>query len=131
MRIFLTAVAAVAAVALAACGELGNEIERAKEQASELGQEAIRVADGAIGTREACLLAGQSAAFCTCLSDRLGPDITEEHVSAIAEATRTSVQSGGADIQSAVEQLDPATREAFVQCGADAAVQAALSEAAQ
>lgn len=118
-----------ATLTLAACGDLTTEMERAKQGAVDLGQEALKAGADIIDTRSACLLAGQSASFCTCLSDRLGPEITPEHVEALTAMVRATLEGDG--VQSAaetVEGVDARSREAVVQCATRAAVEGAVTD---
>ncbi len=82
-----------------------------------------------LDTRSACLLAGQSASFCGCLAERIGPDITPEHVEALTEMARATVT--GEAMQTAAEAapgIDAQSREAIVQCATRAAVEGAITE---
>ncbi len=122
---------ASAALALAACGDIAADLEQAKQGAVDLGQSALEMGAGAVDTRTACLLAGQSEALCGCVQERLGPDITPEHVEALTEVVRASLDGRGieAAAQSA-EGVDAATREALVQCTTNAAIQGVVGESA-
>ncbi|MBX9746783.1 MAG: hypothetical protein K2X34_07770 [Hyphomonadaceae bacterium] len=120
MRI-LVALAALALVA--ACDQI-------QEQASDIGGQALEAARGAVDTRTACVLAGQSEAFCGCVQERLGSEITQEHLDAITGVARRTVE--GASVEAAAEEaqnIDPTTRDAIVQCATTAAIQGALGEA--
>ncbi len=124
-------VTGVAMFALAACGDLNADLERAKQGAVELGQDTLNAGADVLDTESACMLAGQSAAFCSCLSERLGPDITVEHVTALTEMVRASVN--GEDQQTAAETangIDAESREAVVQCATRAAIEGAVTEGA-
>lgn len=128
MKIALLLLAA-AALALTACGEVDNEIERAKQGALEAGQEALNAGADVLDTRTACLLAGQSEAFCGCLSERLGSDITPEHVGALSAAVRATLE--GQPLETASQPsdgVDAQTREALVQCATRAAIEGAVTE---
>jgi formylmethanofuran:tetrahydromethanopterin formyltransferase len=122
---------AATAVALAACGDLNADLERAKQGATALGKEALNVGADVLDTRNACLLAGQSESFCGCLSERLGSDITPEHVQALTEMVRKSVEGEAAETAAeSVSGIDAQSREAVVQCAARSAVEGAISEGA-
>jgi hypothetical protein len=128
--------AAFAFVGLAACGDLNADLERAKQGAVELGQEALNAGAEVLDTRSACLLAGQSASFCGCLSERLGPDLTGEHVEALKEMVRATVngQAPPTAAESAdgvnPQSLEAQSREAIVACAARAAIEGAATEGA-
>jgi hypothetical protein len=123
MRI-LTALAALAL--LIAC-DVPSNLEEAKQQAADIGGQVVDTARGAVDTRTACMLAGQSEAFCGCVQERLGPQITEEHVTAITTVARETLE--GRSVEAAAESasnIDPTTRDTLVQCATHAAVQGAL-----
>ncbi len=126
------ALAVIAALALAACGEPPAAVEEAKTGAIDFAQEAAKAAARAVDTRTACVLAGQSDAFCGCVQERLGPNLSEAHVDALATVLRRAI--GGEGVQAAAERaetLDPRTRDALVQCATTAAVQGATEGAAE
>lgn len=123
--------AAAAFVGLAACGDLNADLERAKRGAVELGQEALNAGAEVLDTRSACLLAGQSASFCGCLSERLGPDLTAEHVEVLTDMVRASVSSETpADAAEGAQSpsLESQSREAIVACATRAAIEGAVTE---
>jgi hypothetical protein len=123
---FLIALSALALVA--ACDV--PDIEQIQQEATEIGGQAIDAARGAVDTRTACMLAGQSEAFCGCVQERLGPEITQEHLDAITGVAQRTVEGGS--LETAAEEaqnVDPATREALVQCATQAAVQGIVGEA--
>lgn len=127
MRI-LSALAALAL--LAACDV--PDVEQIQQQASDIGGQAIEAARGAVDTRTACVLAGQSEAFCGCVQERLGPEITQEHLDAITGVARRTVEGEGEGLETAAEEaqnVDPTTRDALVQCATQAAVQGVIGEA--
>ncbi len=118
-----------AALALAGCGDINAEIDRAKQGAIEAGQDALTAGADVLDTRTACVLAGQSEAFCGCLSERLGSDITPEHVEAVSAAVRATLEGQTLETASqAAEGVDAATREALVQCATRAAIEGAVTE---
>lgn len=118
-----------AAFALGACGDIAADVEQAKQGAIELGQDVLEVGAGAVDTRTACLLAGQSEALCSCVQERLGPDITPEHIEILTEAVRASLDGQGVDAATqSAEGIDTATREALLQCTTTAAIQGAMGE---
>ena len=123
MRI-VTAFAAL--VLLSAC-DVPSNLEEAKQQAADIGGQVMDTARGAVDTRTACMLAGQSEAFCGCVQERLGPQITEEHVTAITTVARETLE--GRSVEAAAESasnIDPTTRDALVQCATHAAVQGVI-----
>lgn len=122
---FLIALSALTLVA--ACDV--PDIEQIQQEATEIGGQAIDAARGAVDTRTACMLAGQSEAFCGCVQERLGPEITQEHLDAITGVAQRTVEGGS--LETAAEEaqnVDPATREALVQCATQAAVQGIVGE---
>jgi formylmethanofuran:tetrahydromethanopterin formyltransferase len=126
---FRIALFASAAFALGACGDIAANVEQAKQGAIELGQDALEVGAGAVDTRTACLLAGQSEALCGCVQERLGRDITPEHVEILTEVVRASLDGQGVEAATqSAEGVDAATREALLQCATTAAIQGAMGE---
>jgi hypothetical protein len=118
---------ALAALALLSACDVPSNLEEAKQQAADIGGQVVDTARGAVDTRTACMLAGQSEAFCGCVQERLGPEITEEHVTAITTVARETLE--GRSVEAAAESasnIDPTTRDALVQCATHAAVQGAL-----
>lgn len=123
MRILLMS---AALLALAACGEAPSTLDEAKQSAIELGQQAVNAAAGAVDTRTACTLAGQSEAFCGCLQERVGPEIQPEHVEALTTVIRRTLEGEG--VEGAIEgaqNIDAPTRDALIACAANAATQGA------
>lgn len=123
MRI-LTALAALAL--LSAC-DVPSNLEEAKQQAADIGGQVVDTARGAVDTRTACMLAGQSEAFCGCVQGRLGAEITEEHITAITTVARETLE--GRSVEAAAESasnIDATTRDALVQCATHAAIQGAI-----
>ena len=117
------------ALVLAACGD-ATDLKQMKQGAADLGGQALEAASGAVDTRTACLLAGQSEVFCGCVQDRLGSKMTGEHMTTLKKVVGESLNGGG--LQAALEKaggLDAGTRDALVQCAAKAAVQGAIGEA--
>lgn len=126
---YVSLLLATALMALAACDDVGADLERAKQGAITAGQDVLNAGAEVLDTRTACLLAGQSAAFCNCLSERLGPDITPEHVDALSAAVRATLEGEALETASqASETVDAATREALVQCATRAAIEGAVTE---
>lgn len=120
---------AFAAFGLAACGDVASDLERVKQDAVEYGQQALEAGAGAVDTRTACMLAGQSEAFCGCVQERLGAEITAEHVEAIAQVARETLSGRGVEAAAqGAENIDASTRDAMVQCATHAAIQGAISE---
>lgn len=117
------------ALVLAACGD-GADLQQVKQGALDLGGQALDAASGAVDTKTACILAGQSEVFCGCVQDTLGAEITGEHLEAVKNVVSESLS--GAGLPAAIEKaggVDPQTREALVQCATKAAVEGALGEA--
>lgn len=115
--------------ALAGCGE-AIDLQQAKQGAIELGGQALEAASGAVDTQTACVLAGQSPAFCGCLQERVGPAITTEHLEALSGVVRETLSGQGVETAAEnAEGIDAATREALVQCATHAAIQGAVNEA--
>ncbi len=111
---------ALVALALAACGQA--DLEKAKDGALDLGQQALEVAADAVDVRTACSLAGQSEAFCGCLQERAGSEISPEAIEAIGTVVRRTIAGEG--MEAAVEGatgLDQRTRDALIQCAAQPA----------
>ena len=128
MRI-LTALAALAL--LSAC-DVPTNLDEAQQHAADIGGQVLDTARGAVDTRTACMLAGQSEAFCGCVQERLGPQITDEHVTAITTVARETLE--GRSVEAAAEStsnIEPATRDALVQCATHAAIQGALGGEAE
>jgi hypothetical protein len=117
----------VALFLLAACGDA--DIESAKQQAADWGGQAIGAATDVVDTRTACMLAGQSEAFCGCVQTRLGSDLTREHVESLTDVIGRAASGEGLEAAAeGVSSADPAVRDAIVQCATNAAVQGALGE---
>lgn len=117
----------IALLLLAACGDA--DIEGAKQQAAEWGGQAIGAATDVVDTRTACMLAGQSEAFCGCVQTRLGSDLTREHVEALTDVIGRAASGGSLEAAAeSVANTDPAVRDAIVSCATNAAVQSALGE---
>jgi len=118
---FLITLAAI--LALAACDE------QATQDIAKLGGQALEAASSAVDTRTACVLAGQSEAFCGCVQERLGARITPEHVEDITGVVTEAVQSGSIEgAARSAENIDPVTRDALIQCATSSAVQGMLGE---
>lgn len=79
--------------------------------------------------REWRALAGQSEAFCGCVAERLGPNITSENLETLRVAIETSINGEVLDASPASgEPADAATREALIQCATRSAVQGAIGD---
>ena len=128
MRRLRVLLASVGLIGLAACGDLSADLESAKNEVADIGREALEAAGASIDTRTACALAGQSEAFCGCLSERLGPEITPERIEAFTEAVRASVTGERTSGESDPAGADDATRQAVVQCATRAAIDGAVNE---
>lgn len=127
--------AAAAIFGAAACGDLDVSLDRAKQGAVELGQDALNAGADVLDTRSACLLAGQSQSFCGCLSERLGPDLNAEHIEVLTGLVRAGVSgeapaaAEGAKSQSPESaSLESQSREAIVACATRAAIESAMTE---
>jgi hypothetical protein len=117
------------AFALAACGDAAD-FQQVKQGALDLGGQALEAASGAVDTQTACVLAGQSEAFCGCVQDSLGAELSGEHLEMLKNVVSESLNGNG--LQAALEtsgSLDAETRDALVQCATNAAVEGALGEA--
>lgn len=117
------------ALMLSGCGDAAD-LQQVKQGALDLGGQALDAASSAVDTKTACVLAGQSEAFCGCIQDSLGSEITGEHMDALKNVVSESL--GGEGLQAAIEKaadVDPKTRDALVQCATTAAVDGALGEA--
>jgi hypothetical protein len=119
VEVLMRSIVALALLTLAACGEA--DLEKAKQGAIDIGQGALELAANAVDLRTACTLAGQSEAFCGCVQDRLGADISPETVEAISTVIRRAVAGEG--MEAAAEGatgMDQPTRDALVQCSVQA-----------
>jgi hypothetical protein len=124
-----TLIALAALFTLAACD--ASNLEQAQEDMAKLGGQAIDMASSAVDTRTACVLAGQSEAFCGCVQERLGARVTREHVEDITGVVTEAVQSGSIEgAARSAENIDPTTRDALIQCAANTAVQGIIGEGA-
>jgi hypothetical protein len=120
---------AAAVFTLAACGNVNANLEQAKQQAADLGKEALNIGANVLDTRNACVLAGQSTSFCGCLANEIGEDITPENVQALTEMVRATITGG--DVKAAAEfggGVDAQSQEAIIECAARAAVEETISE---
>ncbi len=121
-----TFIALTALLTLAAC-----DVANVEEDLNKLGGQAIDMASSAVDTRTACVLAGQSEAFCGCVQERIGARVTREHVEDITGVVTEAVQSGSIEgAARSAENIDPATRDALIQCAANTAVQGMIGEGA-
>ncbi len=124
-----TIAALAALIALNACD--ASNLEQAQQDMAKLGGQAIDVASSAVDTRTACVIAGQSEAFCGCVQERLGARITREHVEDITGVVTSAVQSGSIEgAARSASDIDPTTRDALIQCAANTAVQGMIGEGA-
>lgn len=118
--------AALAALfVLSACD--APNLEQAGQDLATIGGQALETASAAVDTRTACMLAGQSDAFCGCVQERLGARITREQIEDVTGVVGEAVQSGSLEgAAQSTENIDPTTREALLQCSTHAAVQNVL-----
>lgn len=117
------------AFALAACGDAAD-FQQVKQGALDLGGQALEAASGAVDTQAACVLAGQPEAFCGCVQDSLGAELSGEHLEMLKNVVSESLNGNG--LQAALEtsgSLDAETRDTLVQCATDAVVEGAPGEA--
>lgn len=124
-----TIMVAGVAMVLGACGDAAD-LQHVKQSALDLGGQALEAASGAVDTKTACVLAGQSEVFCGCVQDNLGSEITGEHLETLKNVVSESLSGEGLPV--AIEKagsLDAQTREALVQCATTAAIEGALGEA--
>jgi hypothetical protein len=122
MRILATL---AALFVLSACD--AADLQQAGQDLASVGGQALETASGAVDTKTACMIAGQSDAFCGCVQERLGTRITPAHIEDVTSVVGEAMQSGSIEgaAQSA-QNIDPVTREALLQCATHAAVQGAL-----
>jgi len=131
MKILRALSSSIAIIALAACGDLSSDLENATQEAVAIGREALEVAGGEVDTRTACVLAGQSGAFCGCLSERLGAEITSEQIGAVTDVVGATVNGEtNASGENAPATIDATTRQTIVECATRAAIDGAVSEGA-
>lgn len=121
-------VAALAALfVLSACD--APDLEQAGQDLAAIGGQALETASGAVDTRTACMIAGQSEAFCGCVQERLGARITPEHIEDVTSVVGEAVQSGSIEgAARSAQNIDPVTREALLQCATHAAIQGAIGQ---
>ncbi len=127
MRKCRVLLASVGLAGLAACGDLAADLENAKGEIADIGRDALEGVGASIDTRTACALAGQSEAFCSCISERLGPEATPKRVT---DAIRVGTTGQPASGQTDAAGLNDATRQTFVQCVTRAAIDSSVNEAA-
>ena len=134
MRNFLRAASPCFFLALIACGspEVGAATSELKSAAKAAAGDAfaeLGVAGGnLLTTQNACLLAGQSEAFCGCISTELGNTFDKSHIEGLVPALKASL---GGDIAGAAKEagsIDPKTRAALVTCGTRAAISGAIGQ---
>lgn len=126
-RTLFAPAALAAALLLSACGSgesaanaAGNLLETGMAVAGDAAGAAAELAD----TRTVCVIAGQSAAFCGCLQNELGPRVDNVAVDALAGLVKATMDGGVEGASTALKDVDPATRQALARC----AVQGAASE---
>jgi hypothetical protein len=127
MRFVAFGFCAMAALALSACGDLGE----VKNAAGDVAKGAMEAAGGIVDTQTACTMAGQSEEFCGCLQTELGAKIEPQHIEALGKVIREGM---GGDLQKAAENapdIDPKTRQAIGKCLVTGATEAAKAEAGQ
>ncbi len=117
-----------ASLVLGACGDLEADLGAAKQEAASLGREALEASASVVDTRTACLLTGQSDAFCGCIAERIGNRIEPEHIDAFRQALGATI-AGEPIPASASDQNASATRQAVVACATRAAISDAATEA--
>jgi hypothetical protein len=100
------------AFVLAACGD-APDFKQMKQGAADLGGQALEAASGAVDTRTACMLAGQSEVFCGCVQDRLGSKMTGEHLTTLKKVVGESLDT--LDGYSLAEAPVPAPRPGQVR----------------
>lgn len=117
------------AFVLAACGDTTG-FQQIRQGALDLGGQALEAATGVVDTRTACVLAGQPEAFCECVQDNLGAERSGEQLEMLRNVVSEALNSK--DLQAVLEASggpDAETRNAIVQCTANAAIEGALGEA--
>jgi hypothetical protein len=117
---------------LSACGspEVGaakDELKSAAKAAvGDAVGEASAMAAGLLDTKNACLVAGQSEAFCGCLSTELGPNLDDTHMATLKEALKTGLKGDIGEALKGASNVDPETRSALAKCGTRAAISGAM-----
>jgi hypothetical protein len=116
-----------ATLLLSACGNsegavnaAGSLLETGMAVAGDAAGAAAELAD----TKTVCVIAGQSAAFCGCLQNELGPRVDSVAVDALAGLVKATTDGGVVGASTALKDVDPATRQALTRC----AVKGAASE---
>lgn len=128
-RMMRTVLVTGLAFVLAACGD-ATDFQQIRQGALDLGGQALEAATGLVDTRTACVLAGQPEAFCECVQDNFGAELSGEQLEMLRNAVNETLNGQG--LQAVLETSggpDAETRNAIVQCAANAAVEGALGEA--
>jgi hypothetical protein len=100
----------------------------AQSAANDAMSEAGLAAGGLLTTGNACLLAGQSEALCSCLSTELGSQLDAKHIEGLTAAIKSGL---GGDVGAAIKgagSIDPQTRAALAKCGTRAAISGAMGQ---
>lgn len=114
MRFARFLVAGFCALALAACGEAGSDLQSV---VGDLAKSASTFASETVDTKTACTLAGQEEVFCGCVQDKLGAKIAPEDLQALTEIVARAVSAGTVEVAAREgADVDPRIRDALVQC---------------
>ena len=114
MRFGRFPLAGFCALALAACGEAGSDLQ---SDVGDLAKSASQFASETVDTKTACTLAGQEEVFCGCVQAKLGVKIAPEELQALTEAIARAVSAGTVEVAAKEGAgVDPKIRDALVQC---------------
>ena len=100
----------------------------AKTATGDIVQEATAAAGGLMSTTNACLLAGQSQAFCGCLGTEMGQTLDAKHIEGLTGAVKAGLSG---DVDAALKEakeIDPETRKALTTCAARAAISGVVGQ---
>lgn len=133
-KVWMVLAAGASAMMLAACGDLpapppeaAAAVSELKGAARDVASEAAKATGDLLDTRTACVMAGQSEAFCGCVAQELGPRLDAGHLDAMTGLVRAGL-SGAPDqaADAAGTVLDEETRVALTRCATRAAVAGAV-----
>lgn len=134
MKQLLSMSTAIFFLSIVGCGNpevsaVTDEIKTvAQSTTSDAISEAGLAAGGPLTTQNACLLAGQSEALCSCLSTELGSQLDTNHIEGLTAAVKSSLSGDvGAALKNA-GAIDPQTRSALAKCGTRAAISGAMGQ---
>jgi hypothetical protein len=124
----------LAIIALTACGSpeasaVTSELKSAaKTAATDAMREAGLATGGLMTTQNACLLAGQSQALCTCLGTELGNELDASHIASLTTAIKSGLSGDIGGALKDASAIDPKTRAALTKCGTRAAIAGAIGQ---